>query len=118
MFRTRFYTQKKCLDLIMTFRIKLCKMQLQTLKSNDPLVNPRVASQLKTNITQHPPPHGPNCQSEGPRPIPVDFGCSRFIFERLVGFKKFGWAVFEKNDFLKIWLWVWVCSNGPIGSGF
>ena len=49
----------------------------------------------------HPLPHGPNCQSEGPRPIPVDFGCSRFIFERLVGFKKIGWAVFEKNDFLK-----------------
>ena len=55
---------------------------------------------------QHHPPHGPNCQSEGPRPIPVDFGCSRFTFERSVGFKKFGWAVFEKNDFLKIWVWV------------
>ena len=51
-----------------------------------------------TNLT----PHGPNCQSEGPRPIPVDFGCSRFTFERSIGFKKFGWAVFEKIDFLKI----------------
>ena len=59
----------------------------------------------KVSVT-HPLPHGPNCRSEGPRPIPVDFGCSRFTFERSVGFKKFGWAVFEKNDFLKIWVWV------------
>ena len=61
MFRTRFYSQKKCLDLIMTFRIKLCEMQLQTLRSNDPLVNPRVASQLKNEcfavLVEYPYPH-------------------------------------------------------------
>ena len=51
----------------------------------------------------HPHPHGQNCQSQGPRLIPVDFGYSRFIFERFVGLKNFGWAVFEKNDFSKIW---------------
>ena len=44
-------------------------------------------------------PHGQKCQSQGPRPIPVDFGCSRLTFERIVGFKKFGWAVFEKMIF-------------------
>ena len=44
LFRTRFYSQKICLDLIMTFRIKLCEIQMKTLKSNDPLVNPGVAS--------------------------------------------------------------------------
>ena len=54
------------------------------------------------SICWHRHPHGQKCQTEGPRPIPVDFGCSRFIFERLVGFKKFGWAIFEKIDFLKI----------------
>ena len=47
----------------------------------------------------------------------MDFGCSRFTFERLIDFKNFGWAVFEKNDFLKIWVWVWACSNGSIGLG-
>ena len=72
----------------------------------------------ETVIASHPLPHGRKCQSECPRPIPVDFGYSRFTFERFIDFKKFGWAVFEKNDFLKIWVWVYACSDGPIGSGF
>ena len=42
-------------------------------------------------------------QSESPRPIPVPGGQKWSTLKVSGGLKKFGWAVFEKNNFFHFW---------------
>ena len=49
------------------------------------------------------PPRNQKHQSECPRAIPVPGGHKRSTLKISGGLKKFGWAVFEKNNFFHFW---------------